>query len=811
MRITEEKLKHFFLNFRKTKIQTKPEMSRQLGVTHRQVSTYLKRENVLTSYNKNGKYYALSDIMEFDKYGIWEHNKICFSKNGNLIQTFIYIVTKSTAGLSHKEIKKILHLPSLSFLSSFRHLKEIKREKISGIFIYFSNGKFFSEQRRNRLRLEDTSLSDIVGISVLKERIKFPELTLQELSARLKKTGTNVTTDALTNFFSKYGILENSEFTAVRILKDLKGKVQNFIDPKELFEETPEIFFNARGEDWCSEQFKLQKTTTKLVQTLHIGKFNAKYQIMKRGKIHQPSKELLSIVAAGSNYGYDVIERIGNLMHLQHKQAGEIRYELQNNNIKISESEVEILAKKYIVYLSIIHEWKANKIVEIMDSNGGYILHLDALGDAGINRIISGIDSLTDFVLGNSKISTENSDEIIPFLKKIKRRFGTPLRIVQDMGKGIMKAAQKVFKGVKILICHFHFLRDIGKDLLGDNYDIIRKRLRHFAFLTKLRDIAKALQTINDKDSTVIDTFHAILIKDKPVKTISRSMLLIFLYTLIKWILNWKNNSNGYGFPFDRPQLDLAFRVKEAHKLISKVIIKNVDVSPEIIKYYLHTAKILEEIEADKELKEAIKNIKGEIKIFDSLRKAMRIAPKGGTDGLNDEGGNIDISTIENSVMKVRKKLEENSDFVAGKKGKSFLKQLNKYWDQLFADSFTVKTAEGPKVIQPQRTNNISERAFRDFRRANKRKSGSDDIGNTIKAMVDDMPLIKNLRNDQYVNLILGDKRELHEVFAEIDPQLVQKRMDELNISDEKIPEKIQELLDDESLIEKLSKYCNDN
>ena len=46
------------------------------------------------------------------------------------------------------------------------------------------------------------------------------------------------------------------------------------------------------------------------------------------------------------------------------------------------------------------------------------------------------------------------------------------------MGKGILKAVTIVFPDVPDFICHFHFLRDIGKDLLDPNYDVIRKQLK---------------------------------------------------------------------------------------------------------------------------------------------------------------------------------------------------------------------------------------------------------------------------------------------------------------------------------------------
>jgi hypothetical protein len=46
------------------------------------------------------------------------------------------------------------------------------------------------------------------------------------------------------------------------------------------------------------------------------------------------------------------------------------------------------------------------------------------------------------------------------------------------MGKGILNAVAEVFPNTPDFICHFHFLRDIGKDLLLSDYTAFYKRLR---------------------------------------------------------------------------------------------------------------------------------------------------------------------------------------------------------------------------------------------------------------------------------------------------------------------------------------------
>ena len=479
--------------------------------------------------------------------------------------------------------------------------------------------------------------------------------------------------------------------------------------------------------------------------------------------------------------------------------------ELRKLNIPVSVSEVEYLARKFIIYLAIVHERNNTGIVEMMDSNGGYILHIDALGDKGGQRLISGLDSISDFVLGNAKIKSEHSDYVIPFLRRIKNQFGTPLVVVQDMGKGIMTAVETVFPKTKILICHFHFLRDIGKDLLEDNYDIIRKRLRHFGFLVKLRDSAKELQLLSEDGQEGIDKFYEARSRNRKVNLNDNAEAIMHLYTIIEWILDWKNESHGYGFPFDRPHLDLASRVGNALKILDTIKDDGEKTKIPVVKIRRRLKALLKEIADDRELKNAMREMEDEVQVFDALRNAMRVAPANGGRGLNDDGECADIKTIEASVNKFRVGLGENSEFLKKRKGAAFLKQIDKYRKQLFSDPITVKTAGVAKTIQPQRTNNLMERMFRDFTRDNKRKTGVDSAGRTIQAMIDDTPLVRNLKNDNYRKIIIGDRKNLAEVFAEIDIDSVREKMKEHNLCNEKVPKKIQSLLKEGKFLDMLS------
>jgi len=66
-------LNQFFKSFRKDKVLDISELSYRLGISPTNTRRHLKKKKVITSYNKNGKFYVLPDIPKFNQYGIWTY------------------------------------------------------------------------------------------------------------------------------------------------------------------------------------------------------------------------------------------------------------------------------------------------------------------------------------------------------------------------------------------------------------------------------------------------------------------------------------------------------------------------------------------------------------------------------------------------------------------------------------------------------------------------------------------------------------------------------------------------------------------
>jgi hypothetical protein len=203
----------------------------------------------------------------------------------------------------------------------------------------------------------------------------------------------------------------------------------------------------------------------------------------------------------------------------------------------------------------------------------------------------------------------------------------------------------------------------------------------------------------------------------------------------------------------------------------------------------------LKAIFCDKVLRRTLTAIEPKMQMFDELRDAMRVAPKSGSEGLNCDGGDEDIRTIESDVRTFRRKLADDPKYASNPAYQKMIDQIDKYWKKLFADPIQVDTPNGTVSIQPQRTNNIMERFFRDFKTGHRRKSGHQAMSRTLQAMVADTPLVKNLRNETYVEILLNGRDSLEALFADIDILSVRKELNDSQTGWQKIPAKIKKMI----------------
>lgn len=474
---------------------------------------------------------------------------------------------------------------------------------------------------------------------------------------------------------------------------------------------------------------------------------------------------LRRMVPPRCNMGYDVMVFVGQSLFQRYRTAAEIQAELADRNLFISASEVYYLGRKFIMLLAEAHRRATPRIRSAMAFSGGYVLHVDAMHEGGAPALLTGMDSLSEIVLSNVKVPSENMEDTSRFLQHIKHQYGLPIACVHDMGIGICRAVADVFPGVRDYICHFHFLRDVGKDFLEPAYQVLRKCLQQHATSKQLHAIAREAR----KDLHQQTDASALLVNAIKGKRLPDSALLppAVVYMTALWIIRGKQTGGGYGFPFDRPLLEFAERLLIVDRKMPKL--RSVGDPEKNNPLFLKMAKLFSTIRNDRRFNMAIDELRWRSRVFDRLRGAMRIALPDGHNGLNDDGSPKAMISIRQGVSDFCRHIHKTPHLSADPLMVKMLAQINKYDDKLFADPIDIDTPAGKVTIFPQRTNNILERFFRSLRRGYRRKTGNNAMRRSLQAMLADTPLVKNLDNPNYMKMLLNKNTSLEELFAEID------------------------------------------
>ena len=591
---------------------------------------------------------------------------------------------------------------------------------------------------------------------------------------------------------------KNGGFSLIRSLKVHIDRLTEDLSTKVLFHKAPKVEFREeRAFCDCGNKLKILKTQERTVFTLQIGAFQAHETILHCDlcKLIYASSELRKLVAEGCNLGFDVMVHVGKAGFFNYRNDEEIMRELWPKNITISSSEIAYLQKRFIVCLALAHSQSAQRIRASLEARGGYILHLDGTCDGDSPFLMTGLDEISGIVLHNVKIPSESADNIIPLLERIKGDYGSPVAIVSDMAKGISNAVKEVFPGLPHFVCHFHFLRDIGNDLLKKENDIIRKRLKKHKITSKLLNRERALKQIIDNNPDLAAAFRADVESKQLSKCAFELAPVVSTYTLIRWALEGKKQGGGYGFPFDRPYVTFVRRLRVLYDHLERLGDIRLRGEWRDNRPFFRARRDLKEIVSDTALRHALSEIESKIEVFDRLRDAMRITVDDQHQGLNDDGQNVDIKTIKEGVEAFRRWLSNDSRYSQDNAYGKMIAQIDKYWEKLFADPITVDTPQGKVTFQPQRTDNIVERFFRDIKRGNCRKSGTNSMNKKLKTMLAQTPLVKNIENPEYLQTILNGKATLEERFAEIDARTVREELKKSREYFGAVPAKLRDII----------------
>ena len=206
--------------FRKHRVAKLSELFRLLGTRSRMsVFRRLKAIGYLSSFNQAGRYYTLTDVPQFDQWGLWFHRKAGFSRAGTLKATVVDLVEGSATGMTPKELLALLKLPVANTLyntlHALRHEARIHRQELAGYPVYVSaDPRRANEQlmqRRQVIGHEPSSrlqMSDETVIAVLVEALQSAEVLVSasRVASRLAARGVAVTAAQVAQIFDQFGL-----------------------------------------------------------------------------------------------------------------------------------------------------------------------------------------------------------------------------------------------------------------------------------------------------------------------------------------------------------------------------------------------------------------------------------------------------------------------------------------------------------------------------------------------------------------------------------------------------------------------------
>jgi hypothetical protein len=197
--------------FGAVKIMTMAELIVLLHCSVRTAHRRLKSWSAMNSYNCNGRFYTVPQVVQFDADGLWRCRGAFFSRHGSLTETVVALVGVSSAGLTAAELGAKLGVNAHSFLSRFAAHPLLARERIGGRHVYFSSApgvrqKQVGARRQAAGTLRTALPSDAAAVLIFAEMIRHPGMDPEGISHRLATQGTQVDAARILRLLEHHGL-----------------------------------------------------------------------------------------------------------------------------------------------------------------------------------------------------------------------------------------------------------------------------------------------------------------------------------------------------------------------------------------------------------------------------------------------------------------------------------------------------------------------------------------------------------------------------------------------------------------------------
>lgn len=483
--------------------------------------------------------------------------------------------------------------------------------------------------------------------------------------------------------------------------------------------------------------------------------------------------------------GYDVIVWVGKERFLNHRQAKEIRPMLKKKfGRMLSLREINYLARRFLVYLKELHEERAPALRALLAKDGGWPLHVDATCEDGRGTLLVAFAGWRRWVLGSWKIPTEREDQILPHLRWIVKLFGSPCALMRDMGRAVLPATESLVaelpRMIPLLLCHQHFVKDIGKDLLKPSYKELRDHFREAKILTKLASLARDLgRKVGSDIGRARKEIRDWLESEAKQRILPAGATgLAAVRVIAQWVLDYSVEGDNLRFPFDRPYLDLYRRCLNARRAVDDFLRKP-SLDDAVEGALMRLARVLEPVVSQVSFARTAKTLQTRAKLLDELRDVLRIDPVVSLGEITSTSATgKDVAEAMRELDQIRRALEDYRASLQKRRPKRgpaedkrnaidlIETHLKRYGDSLWGHAILLPKL-GIRLVD--RTNNLLEMFFNFFKHGERRRSGRKVLTKDLEDLPAEAVLALNLLHSDYVEALCGSLEQLPDAFAELD------------------------------------------
>ena len=204
----------------------------------------------------------------------------------------------------------------------------------------------------------------------------------------------------------------------------------------------------------------------------------------------------------GSEFGFDVIARVGALRFAEHRSVPEIHQDLRRQGVSIAERTVSHLVQRYEELVA-LHLADQPRLRQRLERHGAVVLALDGLQpDVGQEVLWVLRDCLSGEVLLARSLLGATEADLAALLREVRDTLTVPIRgVISDGQQSIRKAVAAVLPDIPHQLCQFHYLREAAKPI----YEADRHAKKELKKLVRgVRPLERHLEARQDPEAEAI-------------------------------------------------------------------------------------------------------------------------------------------------------------------------------------------------------------------------------------------------------------------------------------------------------------------